>query len=80
MQDLFDALEEKWSPAEIVERLSEFDKDKLEEYAIKNEICPDCYEELIRQQWDETRGEFWGCPCTEIVGVLMCEMCGWVDE
>jgi hypothetical protein len=46
--------------------------------------CGNCGEKLddddIRQVW-ESRGEFWGAPCSECMVVgYCCHECGWEEE
>ena len=41
--------------------------------------CPDCetwHDEIIVNEWDEPRGEFWGSPCTEHIIEWLCPDCG----
>ena len=76
MEELIDCLETRYSPSEIIQILNEFDEQKLEDYALKNDICVKCGGELIVHRWEEDRGEFWGFPCRENMSELRCELCG----
>jgi len=56
MNILFEMLEEKLTPSEVVELLSSFEKDDLCDYAERNLICTRCYSDLIIHKWKESRG------------------------
>lgn len=74
-------LENYCSPAEIVELLSEIDKEDVEKYAKENFICPKCYGDLKIITYYEDRGDCFGFPSKEEMSELICEnVCGWVDN
>jgi len=85
MDDLIEILKQELTPGEIVELLSDIlihtDKNilenKLEEYAIDNEICPKCYSDLTLYEWEESRGEYMGFPASEKLAEWRCNSCGW---
>ena len=73
MDDLIYILEnQQLSPYEIVELLNEV----LNNYAIKNRICPKCLTELEIHKWKEDRGEYQGFLASEEMNELYCERCG----
>jgi len=72
---LFEILEERMAPSEVVELLNEFTKDDLENYAIKNMICPYCGNDLKIINWQEER-EYQGRPTFENISELVCYSCG----
>ena len=86
MYDLIDLLEDKLTPAEIVELLNEVfhdfkeSKEELKEYAIGNNICPMCTTQLSVYSWKEDRGEHFGFPAFEEMTELRCPECGWKKE
>lgn len=82
MDDLIYILEnQQLSPYEIVELLNEVlnnyneYKATLEDYAIKNKICPKCLRDLEIHKWKESRDEYQGFPASEIMNELYCERC-----
>lgn len=79
MRDLIDVLEIYHLPEEVVELIRDAlaNPEVLEEYALKNNLCPKCGEELKFCEWEEERGEYLGFPCSEKVGVKCCRDCGW---
>jgi uncharacterized protein YbaR (Trm112 family) len=83
VDDLIYILEnQQLSPYEIVELLNEVlnnyneYKVRLEDYAIKNRICPKCLRDLEIHEWKESRGEYQGYLASEIMNELYCERCG----
>jgi len=47
-------------------------------------LCTRCKEvwdesELEIHTWEESRGEFWGMPCTETMSEQCCPRCGYSD-
>ena len=77
MEELIEILEVGLSPADIVELLNQFNQDELNKYAVKHNICPDCYRELRLHTWKENRGEHFGFPAHETLSELRCDSCGW---
>ena len=80
MFDLIEILETRLSPSEIIEMLSCYDKQYVEDYAIKHNICFRCLSDIIVVNWQEDRGEFWGSPAYEEMSELKCSGCGEVFE
>lgn len=80
MFDLIEILEERLSPSEVVELLNLYDKQKIQDYAIKHKICVKCLSDIIVVTWQEDRGEFWGSPAYENMSELRCSGCGEVFE
>ncbi len=86
MNDLISYLEDKLSPAEIVELLNEViyydeeSKETLRKYAIDNNICPMCASTLSLLKWREDRGEHFGFPAYENMSELYCPECGWKED
>lgn len=86
MDGLIDFLNDYLSPQEIVERLDYilrndyWSKDILRQYAIDHNICPICYSELISNTYCEDRGEYFGFPVSEKIGILICKECGWEEN
>ncbi len=70
-----------YSPSEIVEILSNINKEDIEEYAKENFVCPKCYGDLKLITYYEPRSEHFGMPVSEEMSELVCENeCGWVDN
>jgi len=80
MNNLFEILEEDYTPSEIVEILDSYDESQLEDYALSNDICPKCYGNLLRHEYKEYRGEHFGFPAYENMVGCCCESCGEVFE
>jgi uncharacterized protein with PIN domain len=76
INDLVEILEEQFTPLEVVELLSGFYEEDLEDYAIKNNICPKCLSQLTIYKWKESRGECFGFPTYEEMSELVCQGCG----
>ncbi len=81
LEELIKILKENWSPVEIVEYLAVIIRkeylEKLEEYAVENKVCPECYCELTWYSWKESRGEHFGFPAYEEMSELRCNNCNW---
>lgn len=75
INDLIEILEEQFTPLEIVELLSGFYEEDLEEYAINNNICPKCLSQLTIHKWGEL-SEHFGRPVVEEMSELICNGCG----
>ena len=73
-------LEDRYLISEIVEFLSNIEKEDIRDYAIKNMVCPICYSNLVIRNYWESRGECFGFPCREEMNELLCENCDWIDE
>lgn len=80
IHELTSILEDRYLPSEIVELLNNIDKDDLENYAVKNMICPKCCGNLMIHSWRESKGKYFGVPCYEEMTELICEVCDWVEE
>jgi hypothetical protein len=79
--EIKEKLEDYYSVAEIIELLSNIDKEEIEEYAKEHFICPKCFGDLKLITYYESRGEHFGFPATEEMSKLVCENeCGWVDN
>lgn len=76
IQELVEVLEERCTLLEIVELLSDFDKEDLQDFAIQNNICPKCFDILTVHKWKEIRGEYFGFPCEEEMSEFICQGCG----
>lgn len=81
MNELIDILKERFLPSEVVMRLKEldlssFEEEELKRYALDNDVCYECGNELVWHTWNEDRGEFWGFPCKEEMSELTCRVCG----
>jgi len=76
LNEIIEILEERFSPSEIIEILNDISDEKIEDYAIKNDICVRCGSGLVVHRWKEDRGEFQGFPCFEDMSELCCENCG----
>ena len=63
LSDIFDMLEERFTPSEIVEMLK-CNEDEIDNYALKNHICPSCYCELLVSTWEDTELICEGCNNT----------------
>lgn len=52
-----------------------------DEYCRDNDCCPQCgcSIELIGE-YEEVRGEFWGMPTYETMGVFGCTNCNYIEE
>jgi uncharacterized protein with PIN domain len=74
--ELFEILEERMNPSDIIELMNDYTKDDLEDYAIKNMVCPRCGYELRVNTWFEERSEFQGRPVNEEMSELVCDECG----
>ena len=75
MEELIDVLETRYSPSEIIQILNEYDEQKLEDYALKNDLCVRCGGELYTHRWNE-KHEYWGAIVEEPLSELKCMMCG----
>jgi rubrerythrin len=82
MDELLDVLEDtNRDPLEVYELLSgafKYHKRSiqiLEDYAIRNHICPKCIVEMELHTWPEDRGECHGYPTQEWVGEWRCPEC-----
>ena len=75
--DLIEILEESnLSPPEIIELLTNFDRDSIKEYALENLICDRCFGKLSLHTWVEDRGEYMGKPAFEEMFEWVCMGCG----
>lgn len=72
--------QENYTPLEIVELLKNIDKNDLDDYAVKNMICPICNGDLVTRSWWESRGECFGFPSREEMSQLVCQSCNWVES
>ena len=77
--ELTSILEDRYLPEEIVEFLSNIEKEDIRDYALKNMVCPKCYGDLVERSYKEDREHF-GFPCKEEINEILCENCGWIDE
>lgn len=75
IRELVEVLEERYTLSEIVELLSDFDKEDLQNFAIQNNICPKCFDILTVHKWKEP-SEHFGFPCREEMSELICVGCG----
>jgi hypothetical protein len=66
------------NPSEIVKLLNNtyIDQQKIDDYAIENMNCPECYKELSMYKLKEDMGEHFGFPSYKTVSRLICS-CGW---
>lgn len=79
LYELLSALEDRYLPSEIVEILSNLDKDDIRDYAVENMICPLCFNGLEVVTWKESRNEHFGKPVEEEMCELVCS-CGWTEN
>lgn len=75
LSDLTSILEAIYTHSEIVEMLDSISKTDIEEYAVKNYVCPRCYSNLVEHRWKE-KSEHFGFPAEESQCELLCEGCG----
>lgn len=86
MYEIFDAMEDKLTPEEIIEELlmvvkyPNHLKEEIKEYALEKNLCPECAGELSLKSWHECRGEHFGFPAKEKLHSLKCENCGWYND
>lgn len=77
MKEIIEILEgTNLSPPEIIQLLTSFDRDDIEEYALENLICVRCFGELSLHTWVEERGEYQGSPAFEEMFEWVCCECG----
>lgn len=52
----------------------------LEEKCLDDNICPNCFHQLLAKTHLESRGEYQGFPVSEEMGELSCKSCGWTQD
>jgi uncharacterized protein with PIN domain len=81
MDELIDMLRDQYPPSEIIEKIKAAiysgsrGRQILDEFALDNNLCPKCNENLETHTWREPRGEHFGYPAEEYVSQLWCNNC-----